>query len=269
MNLQAYASEPLAIDLDYAVKLLAEHDNVMRMLEAGMPYSEAGYSERRAKQKMSDFSGIAHIKLSGFMQMEDPPCGRGVESIIRDFYSANLKSEIKGILLEVNSGGGQATAGTSLRNAVKDSVKPVVVYGHTMGSAAYWASVYADEIMLSSETASAGSIGCFISLSKKFLETYSDNYQDIYAEESPEKNKAFRAALTGDFSHLQTVASDLAKAFQANVQETRPLKGDITNTLQGGMFMGKDAKKRGLVDSIGTFNQAVEVLNYYIQKRKK
>jgi len=55
--------------------------------------------------------------------------------------------------------------------------------------------------------------------------------------------------------------------FMKEVKKHRKLKGDTKTrkeTLSGAMFLSDDAKERGLIDGIGTFNYALKRINSHI-----
>jgi ClpP class serine protease len=57
--------------------------------------------------------------------------------------------------------------------------------------------------------------------------------------------------------------------FLKEVQQYRPLRGDVENTLSGELFYAKDAKSRGLVDGVGSFQYAVQRLSANVRRRAK
>lgn len=213
----------------------------------------------------SESNSILVMRLSGAMTVNDQPCSDGIQTLSDNLYKAYSNKNISGILLDVNSGGGESTAGHILKQAISDSNKPVVVHGVTVGSAALLSTLPATEIVANGESAKFGSIGSFVSISKKFLEDYSKNFIDVYASSSPDKNKEIRQLFVGDSALLQKSVDKNAEVFQQEVQKYRNLKYDPAKTLSGGMFEAKDAKKRGLVDSIGTRSYAIQRLRSHIK----
>lgn len=215
---------------------------------------------------------ILKLTLSGVMMSEDTWCSYGIRSLANLFYNAYQNPNISGILFDVNSGGGEANAGLILMNAIKDRNKPVVTTYHTLGSAALMGALHSDEIIAAGETATAGSIGTFISLDKSFVTWYKENVEDIYSDVSTEKNREFRAYVNGDTEPLRAMITKHAKLFQSEVRSARQLVGSdekIDNTLSGGMFYATDAKNRGLIDGIGTQNYALKRLRSHINYSKK
>lgn len=214
---------------------------------------------------------ILRLRMSGVMTADDQLCSDGIQSLSDTLYSAYSNDNIDGILLDVNSGGGESTAGYILKNALADKNKPVVVHAMTLGSAALLGTLPASEIIAAGESAKIGSIGSYLSVNNKFLSWYKDNYTDIYATQSTDKNADFRSLIEGNSAPIQKMIDKSAKMFQDNVAKSRTLKGNeekISSTLAGGMFDAVDARSRGLVDGIGSYNYALKRLKSHISYNK-
>jgi len=214
---------------------------------------------------------ILRLRMSGVMTAADQLCSDGIQSLSDTLYKAYANDNIDGILLEVNSGGGESTAGYILKNALADKNKPVVVHAMILGSAALLGTLNASEIIAAGESAKIGSIGSYLSVNKNFLTWYKENYTDIYASQSTDKNADFRSLIEGDSAPIQKAIDKSAKMFQDNVRKSRTLKGSdekINSTLAGGMFDATDARSRGLVDGIGSFNYAMKRLKSHISYSK-
>jgi ClpP class serine protease len=56
--------------------------------------------------------------------------------------------------------------------------------------------------------------------------------------------------------------------FLSSVRAHRVLKGDVTGTLSGAMFMAKDAKARGLIDDIGGQKTALAWLSHSLKYKE-
>ena len=126
-----------------------------------------------------------------------------------------------------------------------------------------------DEVIAASEQSRAGGIGTFISFDRTKLEEYKTKMMDIYSDASPGKNADFREALEGDYSGLKATVNKMTDQFHAFVQSKRPLSGSekrIAETLSGTMFFAKDAKSRGLIDSIGSMEATIKRANFWTTK---
>lgn len=211
---------------------------------------------------------ILKLNLSGLMTVEDQMCSNnGIRRMTNNLYMAYENKNIEGVIIESKSGGGEELSGIMLDAAIKDRNKPVLNYIHQSGSAAVRGTLNTDERWASSNTSQIGSIGVYLSIRKGFAEWYNENVEDIYATGSPDKNKAFRAMLSGDKSPLQLMVNEAAKMFQKDVKSSLNLKGDastINETLSGGMFYAQNAKERGLIDGVGTLNTVIKRLKTYL-----
>lgn len=233
----------------------------------GYVFSSSVLKESRGLQRYSltddniPEGSVAHLRLSGVMRMEDGLSSRGIRNLCNEIGLCNSNPNISGIILEINSGGGESIAGHFLNSTVKDSEIPIIVWGHFVGSAAVNGSAPADHIMLASNGAEIGSIGTMVSLDMEYIKWYKNNFKDIYSNKSPGKNKWFREILKGNKKPLIEELNKNVEAFHNNVLEFRTLPKDTKEeTLQGGMFIAQDGLDRGLADSIGTFHDAVDQL---------
>lgn len=278
------------IEEQWGFEQLANYLNEVKLLQAGADYKDLGLSSRRkssfpsiitSESKVIDDSvtlrnvemtppgSFAHLKLQGVMRSQDGASSRGIDSLVKDIHSANQNENIQGILLEVNTGGGESLAGTILQSVLADSSKPVVVWAHLLASAGVRATLPADEIIASSQAAQIGSIGTFITLSKDFGRYYTAYYEDIYADKSSNKNRDFREYLKGNTQPIREMINKSNQFFLDEVQSYRHLKRDTDHTLSGAMFYASEAKSRGLIDGIGSFNYAVSRLKANVMRRKK
>lgn len=214
---------------------------------------------------------IAHLKLNGVMRAGDGMSSRGIQSLTEDIRAASGSSNIDAIVLEVNSGGGESIAGDLLFSAVSDATKPVITWTHFLASAAIRGTLPSAEVIASSERTEVGSIGTFASIDKRFVEWYKENVDDIYASDSTAKNAWFREYLAGNKAPLQAEIDRSQKLFAKSVKQFRPISGtpqEIKETLSGAVFTARDAKKRGLIDSIGGLNFAIERARSHAKKIK-
>lgn len=209
---------------------------------------------------------IAKITISGVMTVEGTLSGIGMRDVAKAINALGNNDLVKGLLLDVYSGGGAVLAAQVLYNAVQEFKKPVGVHTTLLGSGAVFGTLPADFIMAAGDAAEIGSIGTLYSLDKEFIEFYKETFDDIYSSESPDKNKAFRQYLEGDSTGFRKEADTFARLFKDLVTKHRPLNSNMKeSTLKGGMFMAKDAKRRGLVDYIGGEQAALKKLKSLIK----
>ena len=281
-------AEDWHIDLKFAQREYSNLLNNLALIEAGVPmsdiFSEMKKESGRVKaidlndESYYDVEDITNIKtstilelsFSGTMRNEDGLCSYGINSLVEKIYAGYANPNVKAILLNMNSGGGYSSSGYNLQSAVADKNKPFVVRTPFLGSAAVNGTAPATEIIGATEAAEIGSIGTYLSINTKALKEYVGEFKDIYSRVSPDKNKDIRAAFQGDFSLLEDYVTDNAKMFQKSVSKYRPLNEKLMeSTLAGAMFMAADAKKRGLIDSIGSRTFALKRINSHIKYFKQ
>lgn len=223
-------------------------------------------SNSNGKGNSSNVGMIKVIPLVGTMFTEDQACGpRGVRSIVNEIYQTYNDPNYSGILIQGNTGGGQSSAGRILDSALMDKNKPVVVHATMLASAGIMGTLHATEIM-GDVYSEFGSIGSYISIDKDLINYYKEAIDDIYAEQSSNKNLEFREYIAGNKKPMQDYINKNAQVFIDSVKgKLKGTEAVIAETLKGGMYQAKDAKRRGLIDSIGTRKQAINRLVSLIQ----
>lgn len=110
-----------------------------------------------------------------------------------------------------------------------------------------------------------GSIGTYITLSG--IGPNDAPTIEVYATDSTEKNIESREALNGNTKPmLDNIINPLNDSFKAGMTRNRYGLLNKEKVFTGATFQAKDALKYGLVDAIGTFDDAI---NYITQNAKK
>ena len=291
--------DALCIEMGFGLRLLNSYLHELSLVASGVPYAELGIGERRKASAavtifMPDAAGqfttvsqdrgllsnssltrpqsVAVLKLSGAMTTQDDISSYGVGRLDQQLRAAYSNDNIGAILIDTNSPGGEVTAMQMLVGAIEDRNKPVLGFGRFAASAAYGTLAATDEIIASDKLAQFGSIGAVITLDKAFLEFYAENFLQFYGDDAPLKNNAWREAQKGNFGPIQEAANEATRAFQQQVSKQRALIGGEAYqkaTLSGDMFAAVEAKRRGLIDGIGTMNYALSRAGAWMQKGKK
>jgi protease-4 len=172
---------------------------------------------------------------------------------------------VKGILLIVNSPGGDVVASEKLARKVEEVAKkkPVVVYVEDLcASGAYMASVPADYIVAEKHSI-VGSIGVIMGTMHyyKLMEKLGVNVTVIKAGKYKDIGSPYRPMTDEEKEYLQKMINSMYIDFVEWVAEHRNLT--INETLKiadGKIYTGEDAVKVGLVDEIGTEEDALNKL---------
>jgi len=237
-------SARLLVDPEYLVEQMMVSADAHARATSVVEVMAPAYSMQGSGRPMT----AAHIRLAGLMRSE-------TSVFVADALSDMMNDpEVNGILLEVMTGGGEVAAAQMIRNVIRSRNKPVVVYAHLAASGGMLATMDADEIIAAGRTARVGSIGVMRSLPKFMRKFYGDMIEEVYADTSPDKNKAFREWMTtGNTEPFLAELNALDAIFMEEMQAARPINKKLADTtLAGGVWLAEEAQERGLVDSIGT-----------------
>lgn len=200
-------------------------------------------------------------------------CSDGLEDTANLMRRAYNAGNISGIILNIDSPGGEASGTAMFADLIKAAPKPVLglVNDGMAASAAMWIASQCTEIYATNKLSSFGSIGAYTMLPDilKAYEAKGIKIHEIYAPQSVDKNKDYRDAMTGDYSGIEQHLYELVEFFKAAVKEGR---GNRLNLKAGDPFTGKmyraaEAKKIGLIDGFASLEQAIGRVDQ-LSKRK-
>ena len=207
---------------------------------------------------------IAVIFVNGaIMDGPQTPGSVGGDTTASQLRQARLDPKIKAVILRVNSPGGSVSASEVIRSelaAVRAAGKPVVVsMGGMAASGGYWVSTPADYIIASPSTLT-GSIGIF-----GVINTYENTLDSVGVHTdgvatSPLADLAVTKALPPEFSQMMQLNIENGyKNFINLVATARKMTPEqVDHIAQGHVWIGSDAKKNGLIDQLGDFDDAVK-----------
>jgi protease-4 len=210
------------------------------------------------------------LRAEGPLMKADQFCGpAGLMSLASDLQRTAKDTDISAVLMRVDSPGGQVFGTQSVVDGIKAcqaAGKPVVALCEDglMCSAAYWIGSAADTIIATHETCTIGSIGVMASWAdaQPYFEKLGVAFHEVYAEQSSLKNADFAAASKGDYSAVQGNLTAIASGFLGAVQANRgnrldAKKFDKSGASQGKTFFASQAGDIGLIDAIGSFQDAL------------
>lgn len=205
---------------------------------------------------------IAIICVNGpIIDGPDIPGSIGGDTIAHKIRSARFNPKVKAVILRVNSPGGSVNASELIRSeltAIRDSGKPVVVsMGGIAASGGYWISTPANIIIASNSTIT-GSIGIFgiINTFEKSLDAIGIHNDGV--DISPISNISITKSLPTEYINMmQLYVNNSYRYFINTVAESRKTIKDIHKIAQGHVWLGYDAIKNGLIDSIGDLDDAI------------
>ena len=233
--------------------------------ERNRPYVISGAGDQKQRFGFSDTNipdgSVAVIQIRSEILKYDQPCGpRGTQSLLNDVKAADQNPNIKSMVLVIDSPGGQVAGTDLLAEAIKNSTTPVVAFIDGLAaSAAYWIISGADKIIANSDLDRIGSIGTMLMVEdlKPALEQLGVKFHEVYASLSTDKNKDFNQVLEGNYDQYRKNVLDVINSkFLSTVKSYRSNLDD--STLTGKIFFAPQAIELGLIDQIGTLDQAIE-----------
>ncbi len=226
-------------------------------------YLRVARAERRVGKNSSDKIGI--IVASGeILDGDQPPGTIGGESTARLIREARNDKDVKAVVLRVNSPGGSVLASEEIYRelvALRESGKPLVVsMGGYAASGGYYISAPADEIYASPATIT-GSIGIFaiIPTVDKTLGKVGVSVDGVGTTALSGQARLDRPLSEGAKAVLQSVTTHGYDEFLERVAAgRRKTTAEVDTIAQGRVWAGTDARRIGLVDALGSFDDAVK-----------
>jgi protease-4 len=195
---------------------------------------------------------------------EQPPGTIGGESTARLIRQARVDKDIKAVVLRVDSPGGSVLASEQIYReltALRAAGKPLVVsMSGYAASGGYYISAPADEIWASPATIT-GSIGIFaiIPTVDKTLGKIGVSVDGVGTTPLSGQLRIDRPLGDEARTLLQAGVSRGYEEFLSRVAAGRKKTRDEVNTIaQGRVWAGTDAQRLGLVDHLGSFDDAVK-----------
>lgn len=178
------------------------------------------------------------------------------QKVVEQIDKATQNSNVKGILLSVDSPGGAVAPSIEIAYAIKraSAKKPVVVYAKgTIASGSYYASIWADKI-ISNPGSMVGSIGVIMQGAdlSELMNKIGIKTQIVQAGKYKQVGTADRPWKDYEINELNKVIQGTYDMFSQDVADARGLdinKRDIYANAH--IFTAKQAKEVGLIDELG------------------
>lgn len=175
---------------------------------------------------------------------------------------ATADSQVKAVVLRIETPGGAVGASQEIYEAIRrtDSVKPVVASIVNLGaSGGYYAAVGA-RVIFANPGSLTGSIGVITQTmdAHLLLEKIGLSQETIKSGEFKDAGSPFRAMSPRERALFQAMVDDVYHQFRGIVSARRGLTPEAMDTLADGRVLsGRQAYGAGLVDSLGSFSQAI------------
>ena len=187
--------------------------------------------------------------------------------------SAMADPQVAGILLEIDSPGGEASGSFELARRVREAstAKPVWAVANDSAYSAAYAIGSAANRLIVSETGGVGSIGVIALHIDQSVRDANEGYRYTAITAGAHKNDfSPHQPLTDEAkAELQAEVDRLYGLFVAHVASMRTLATDDVRATEAGLYFGADAIAAGLADAVGTFESALTDFSLFLSSRAR
>lgn len=220
-------------------------------------YVNAKKDVSKSKQK------IAVIYAQGDIVMENDPDNVGGDRFASVIEKVRRDDNIKAVVLRVNSPGGSVLASEKIKQQLDllGEEKPLIAsYGDYAASGGYWISancnkIFSDAVTL---TGSIGVFGIVPDLSRTIKEKLHIGVETVNSNKHTDMQSLTRPLDEDEYAYMLRSIEDIYDRFTTIVSQGRGIpKEQVDEIGQGRVWTGTDALGLGLVDEIGTLEDAV------------
>lgn len=266
-NLYSLLNTPFYIEQQYGASQLPLLLNLITSTKEGKidasekkePKSSFIYSDEGSTGSSSQKVAILNIKQP--IVKHSQFCGpEGTKSMMNRLRTIENDNDIAGVVLDIDSGGGQVYGTPEFHDFIKNFSKPVVTYTDgLLCSAAYYIGSAASHIVANKRADAIGSIGVYSQILDVtgWYEKQGAKLHTIYSSKSTEKNKAYREVLEGNYdSYISEELDPLVDSFVEDMKSSR--ENLNKKVFKGATFNASDSLELGLIDEIGTIQTAID-----------
>jgi len=240
-------------------------------LEAQPPAADAEAFARESQRKPYEVTtdGIAVIPIEGTLVNKaygmDAWSGlRSYADIQEEVLDAATDPAIKGILLDVDSPGGEVAGAFDLADLIREArtAKPIYAVANSDAfSAAYLLASSASKVFMS-RTSGVGSIGVIMThIDESVADEKAGLKYTIITSGAHKADFNPHTPLTGDAQKvMEAEVNRVAEMFFVSVAKSRGISVEAIRKMQAGLFFGTSAIEAGLAYAIGTKTDALNAV---------
>ena len=188
------------------------------------------------------------------------------EEIVEDLNDFAGRDDIDAILIRLNTPGGGVAASQEIYEKVREiseaNMKPIIIsMGSVAASGGYYIAAGADTIIANKGTVT-GSIGVIMSyhVAADLLDKIGLTFQSVKSGPLKDAGKFARKTSVEDLVYFQELVDNLHRQFVRTVAYERSMSFEaVSNLATGQVYSGEQALELGLVDIIGTYDNAIKL----------
>lgn len=226
--------------------------------DSGMPEMPSMY-KRHGTVGVIDISGPLVAGDAGYMRFFGIT---GYDNIRSALMEGVKDKDAKSLMLNINSGGGSVNGVSDTGRFIKSvaQIKPVTAYADTAASAAYWLGSASSHIT-AAETGTVGSIGVLRVHSEHSKADAQEGITTTILRAGRYKALMNPVEPLSEDARAQAdvMLQDLYKSFVSMVAENRGVSYKVAHEkmADGREFMGQRGLEVGLIDKVGTYEEAL------------
>jgi protease-4 len=214
--------------------------------------------------------GVARSRVPGYNVAEVPvegPISRGggggvpgavrgtpADDLVEQLERADADPSVEALVVRLNTPGGEVVPSDDLRLAAESFDGPTVAYAtDTCASGGYWIAAGCDEVW-ARDGSVVGSIGVIGSRPNvaALADRLGVSYERFAAGRYKDAGLPLKELDDDERAYLQGIVDDYYEQFVATVAEGRELDPEAVRDTEARVFLGPEARDRGLVDRVGT-----------------
>ena len=178
----------------------------------------------------------------------------GADDVVEQITAADDDDAVDGLLLKLNTPGGEVVPSDDIRNAAAAFDGPTVAYTTDVcASGGYWIASGCDELWArdASVVGSIGVIGSSVNVSDLAADL-GVSYERFVAGEYKDAGTALKELSEDERAYLQGLIDEFYDDFVERVAEGRDVDPATIRDTEARVYLGDDARELGLVDELGT-----------------
>lgn len=212
-------------------------------------------------------SGVALVRVHGSLVQRagylDAASGlTGYNALAGQLSHAMRSQDVRGVVLEIDSPGGEVAGLAEFADFVAEADKPVWAHANELAaSAAYWVATAADKVY-GAKTALLGSIGVVMLHVDRSVQNAKAGvtYTPIFAGARKVDGASFAPLSDEARANAQARVDEIYSLFVKQVAGRRGMSEKAVRETEAGVFSAGDAVKKKLLDGVATLGDTVQMM---------
>jgi protease-4 len=193
----------------------------------------------------------------------------GTQSYMNILKQLEQDDSVAGIVLNIDSGGGQVYGTGEIYDFIKNYSKPIVAFTHGyMCSGAYYIAAPTNMIIANKRADAIGSIGAYATIidTNGIYEHFGAKVHSIYATKSTDKNSDYNEVIDNS-NYEPYIKNQLDPIVETFIQDMKAVRPQLSEAVfNGGTWTGEQSLEMGLIDAIGTIDDAINAVYNFASK---